>query len=125
MKNKKILKVGIIGSGFAASFHFEALKKVCAVDVDVLGAYSTNHERLKQFTEPKNIKSFATLNELIIECEVLHVCTPPATHEEIILKILQSDKYAIVEKPLTGYFGDDSTDFNGDHFSKRQGLFFS
>jgi len=28
----------------------------------------------------------------------------------------------IVEKPFTGYFGDGSTGFNGDEFSREKGL---
>jgi len=37
---KKQIKVGIAGSGFAASFHFEAIRKVFSVDVEVVGVYS-------------------------------------------------------------------------------------
>lgn len=33
-----------------------------------------------------------------------------------------SGVFAIVEKPLTGYFGDGSEDFNGDTFAKTDAL---
>ena len=38
------------------------------------------------------------------------------------LRSLEQDKFAIVEKPLTGYFGDGSEEFNGDTFPKQDAL---
>ncbi|MDA3867584.1 MAG: hypothetical protein PF489_12675 [Salinivirgaceae bacterium] len=38
--SKKILKAGIIGSGFAARFHFDALQRVHSAQVEVVGVFS-------------------------------------------------------------------------------------
>ena len=38
--NKKKVKTGIVGSGFAASFHYEALLKVYGTEIEVTGVYS-------------------------------------------------------------------------------------
>ena len=35
---------------------------------------------------------------------------------------LARDKFAVVEKPLTGYFGDGSAEFSGDRFPREAGL---
>lgn len=122
MINKKTLKVGIIGSGFAANFHYEALKRVHSVLLEIRGAYSTTQENLSAFTVPKNIESFERLADLIEACDVLHVCTPPATHERLIIEILKKNKHVIVEKPFTGYFGNNLNSFNGDDFPREEGL---
>jgi predicted dehydrogenase len=53
---------------------------------------------------------------------VVHICTPPALHEPIAVKALAMDKYPLVEKPFTGYFGDGSADFNGFVSPKRSAL---
>src|SRR5674476_269533 len=119
---KKILQAGIAGSGFAAKFHYDALQRVYSVKVDIAGAYSTSSSNLLHFTEPRNIKAFNSLDELIDNVDVVHVCTPPVTHEAIVVAALRKNKDVIVEKPFTGYFGDDSEAFNGDTFSKEQGL---
>jgi predicted dehydrogenase len=37
--------------------------------------------------------------------DVIHICAPPAAHEEMIRAGLQAGKHVICEKPLTGYFG--------------------
>jgi predicted dehydrogenase len=62
------------------------------------------------------------LEEVMDDVDVIHVCTPPVVHESIAIAALERNKYAIVEKPLTGYFGDGSEDFNGDSFPKKDAL---
>lgn len=120
--NKRITKAGIIGSGFAARFHYDALKRVFSTQVEVAGAYSTGTEELQQFAEKREIKAYTNLEELIDDCDVLHVCTPPVSHEPLVVAILAKNKHVIVEKPFTGYFGDGTTDFNGDLFPRETGL---
>lgn len=119
---KMELKAGIIGSGFAASFHFEALKRVSNIAVEVVGAYSRDQSKLKKFTDEKGIVAFEAMDQLIKSCDVLHICTPPVTHEPIAIQILKKDKHVIIEKPFTGFFGDGATSFNGDSFSRETGL---
>jgi predicted dehydrogenase len=120
--NKKVIRTGIIGSGFAAAFHFEALKRVYSVKVEVVGVYSKSQDELKEFCETNQVKAFDSMEDLIEASDILHVCTPPVTHEPIAVAVLKQDKDVIIEKPFTGYFGDGSTEFNGDTFPKQEGL---
>ena len=119
---KKVLRAGIIGSGFAAKFHYSAMKRVFSAKVEIVGAYSPNRQRLLDFTEPRGLRAFNNMEDLIKETDVIHVCTPPVTHEPIVIAALEQDKYVVVEKPFTGYFGDGSEEFNGDTFSRKEGL---
>lgn len=118
--NEKIVSAGIIGSGFAANFHYEAIKRIYSTKVEIAGAFSPRNSI--EFTFPRNIKNFDTLEELIDASDMLHVCTPPSTHEELVIAILKKGKHVIVEKPFTGYFGDGSSAFSGDTFSREEGL---
>ena len=120
--DKKELRAGIVGSGFAAKFHYEALQRVFSVKVDIVGAYSPSPQNLLSFAKSRHIQAFNSLDELIQNADVIHVCTPPVTHEPIVIAALQQNKYVIVEKPFTGYFGDGSESFNGDTFPKEKGL---
>jgi predicted dehydrogenase len=119
---KKTLRAGIIGSGFAARFHFEALKRVFSTAIEVVGAYSKSPDELTEFTNERNLQKFGSLEGLLASCDVVHICTPPVTHELLTVTALLSDKHVIVEKPFTGYFGDGSQEFNGDTFSREKGL---
>jgi predicted dehydrogenase len=121
----KIIKAGIIGSGFAANFHFEAIKRIYSTGVEVVGAFSPNAQRLNQFTNAMGITAYESLDTLMAASDVLHVCTPPYTHEALVIEVLQNGKHVIIEKPFTGYFGDGSPGFNGDNFSREQGLHFA
>lgn len=118
----KIIRTGIIGSGFAARFHYDSLQRVFSAKVEVAGVYSKSPDELKEFSETRGIKAFSSMEELIGASDILHVCTPPVTHEPIAIAVLKLDKDVIIEKPFTGYFGDGSKEFNGDTFPRETGL---
>ncbi|GAB3529520.1 Gfo/Idh/MocA family oxidoreductase [Pontibacter brevis] len=119
---KKVVRAGIVGSGFAAKFHYEALRRVFSAKVEIAGAFSPSPENLQAFTKDRNLKAFGSLEELLESSDVIHVCTPPVTHEPIVVAALKLNKHVIVEKPFTGYFGDGSEDFSGDTFPREEGL---
>jgi predicted dehydrogenase len=119
---QRTLQAGIVGSGFAAAFHYEALQRVFSARVAIAGVYSATAEKREAFARQRNIPVFHELDALLDNCDVVHVCTPPITHEPIVIAALQKGKHVIVEKPLTGYFGDGSDTFHGDTFSREAGL---
>lgn len=121
MARKKIT-AGFIGAGFAARFHYEALQRVTCATIDVAGVFSNAGEKLDRFASDFNVRISDTADDLMEKCDVLHVCTPPATHEHYIVNALGRGKDVIVEKPLTGYFGDGSPGFSGDTFPREEGL---
>jgi len=122
MGNKQRVRSGIIGTGFAGSFHFDAIQTVYGADVTVVGAYDLDPERAKAYAEERGIEAYTDLDALIDDCDVLHICTIVSSHEELAVRVLQKDKYAILEKPMTGYCGDGSEDFNGDTFPREEGV---
>lgn len=122
MQNKKNIKAGIVGSGFAASFHYAALLRVFSVTVEIAGVYSIDMDEAQSFAVSRGIKRYRTLQEIIAEVDVVHVCVPPAFHEEVVLSALEAGKHVIVEKPFTGYFGKQEEGFNGDIFPREEGL---
>ena len=115
---KKTVRTGIVGSGFSASFHFEAIRKVYGTDVDVRGVFSVDADQAAEYAEKRGITRFGSLEALLDEVDVVHVCTTATSHESVAVEALKHDTFAIVEKPLTGYFGDGSDDFNGETCDK-------
>jgi len=116
------VRAGIVGSGFAARFHYDALKRVFNVKVEIAGVYSITPEKLEEFTITRKLKACKSLDELIENSDIIHICTPPVTHESIIIAALKKNKHAIVEKPFTGYFGEGNDAFDGDTFPREKGL---
>lgn len=118
---KRTIRAGIVGSGFAARFHYDALQRVFSTKVEVAGAYSVSPANLQEFTGQRGIRAFDHLDELIDSSDIIHICTPPVTHEPIVIAALKKNKHVIVEKPFTGYFGDNTDEFSGDTFSREHG----
>lgn len=116
------LTAGIVGSGFSARFHFESLMRVHGASVTVGGVFSPTPEKRKAYAEAHRIPERSSLEELIEAVDVVHVCSPPKTHEEIAVAALAAGKSVIIEKPFTGYFGDGGTEFDGRRFPREEGL---
>jgi predicted dehydrogenase len=119
---KKTIRTGIVGAGFAAKFHYEAVTRLYSVNADVVGVFCRTKQACDTFAGERNIKAFDSLEALLDNVDVIHVCTPPVSHESIAVAALRRNRFAIVEKPLTGFFGDGSENFNGESFSKQKAL---
>jgi len=119
---KKTIRTGIVGSGFSATFHFDALTRVHGANVDVVGVYSKDQAGGAAYAQSRGIRAFESLEALLGEVDVIHVCTPPVTHEPISVAGLERDKFVVCEKPLTGYFGDGSPDFHWERADKSAAL---
>ena len=104
MRAKKTVRAGIVGSGFAAKLHIDAMARVHGVNVDAVGVYSPTAANAKRFAAAHDIPAHDGLDSLIAACDVVHVCAPPAAHEPVAVAALRAGKHAIVEKPLTGAF---------------------
>jgi predicted dehydrogenase len=113
------IRVGLVGARFAARFHWEGLSRVYGVPVQVVGVTARTAEARDAFAKEKNIRPFATFGELCEAVDVIDLCTPPSSHEELAVQALRQGKHVILEKPFTGYYGDGTADFQGNAFSKK------
>jgi predicted dehydrogenase len=120
--SKKTIRSGIVGAGFSAAFHFEALQRVYGTNVEVVGVHSRRRDRGEAFAQKRDIRFFDRLDVLLDEVDAIHICTPPVSHETIALAGLWRDKFVLCEKPLTGWFGDGSEDFHWDRADKQTAL---
>jgi len=113
------VRVGIVGARFAANFHWEGLRRVFGVPVEIVGVTSKTAEARDAFAQAKGIRAFNTFEELCEHVDVIDLCTPPASHEALATQALALGKHVIIEKPLTGYYGPGTDSFHGASFSKE------
>ena len=113
------VRVGIVGAKFAARFHYEGLRRVYGVPVEIVGATSRTKETAESFARERGLKAFATFEELCDACDVVDLCSPGNTHEPLAVEALRRGKHVIIEKPFTGYYGPGTEDFRGNTFSKE------
>jgi predicted dehydrogenase len=87
---------GIVGTGFIAAVHVEALRRL---DVDVLGVVGSTPERA---AEARLGNVYESLGELLEDdrVDVVHVTTPNHLHYPQVKEVLAAGKHVVCEKPL-------------------------
>lgn len=116
------IRVGFVGARFAAEFHWDAMRRVYGVPIEMAGVTSRTAEARDTFAREKGIRSFESFEELCAAVDVVDLCTPPSSHESLSIQALQLGKHVIIEKPLTGYYGSGVDSFRGDSYPKEQML---
>jgi len=92
-------KVGIIGCGHISDTHIKAWNK--SVNSRVFGLFDISKDLMSTKAKKYSIgNTFTSLDEMIKECDVLDVCTPPHTHFAICKQIIEARKDLLIEKPL-------------------------
>lgn len=93
------MKALIIGCGYIARTHIEAIRRL---GHEVCGAVGRDPERTEAFASELGIPAhFTDLAEaLAADADVVHICTPPHDHAELVRACLAAGRHVICEKPL-------------------------
>ena len=86
--NKKTVRAGIVGAGFSARFHYEAISKVHGTNVDVKGVYALDKPQAAEFAATRGIRAYDSLEALLDDVDVVHCCVVVAGHEEVAVAAL-------------------------------------
>jgi predicted dehydrogenase len=109
MKNKKELRIGLIGTGFMGRTHTNGYKRVSdffpALEYrPVLKAVcSRNKEKVQAFADQWGYESIETDWKNVIsrkDIDAVDICTPNDTHAEISIAAAKAGKMVLCEKPL-------------------------
>lgn len=99
---KKILKIGVIGCGWAGgTLHIPTLQSLSEAQVVALADINQFH--LTQVGDMFHIQNrYTDFKDLLKnqEVEVIAVCVPASSHVEIALAALDAGKHVFIEKPL-------------------------
>lgn len=106
----KTVKIGVIGSKFAADFHLRNLWRLREAKVEVVAVASRNRENAAAFAQKYAIPEWYDDYRYILDRKDIHLvdlCLPTDLHERFAIEAAEAGKHIICEKPLTGYFGKD------------------
>jgi predicted dehydrogenase len=95
------IRTGIIGTGFSAISHIEAIARI--PNIEVVAIVSSSEERGKRFAQKCGIeKTYTNPSDLInnTNVDVIHNCTPNHLHFPINKEVLIAGKHLLCEKPL-------------------------
>lgn len=104
------VRIGIVGSQFAARFHIKSLEKLRGVKADVVAVASRQIEHAATFAGQFGIPHYYNDYRRLLErndIDVIDLCIPTDLHAEFCIEAARAGKHIICEKPLTGYFGKD------------------
>ncbi len=108
------VRIGIVGAGFAARFHFHNLRRVHSIPVHIAGIASRSPQSREAFAHDHSVPTFDSFEALCDASDIIDLCSPPSTHEFLAIEALRRGKHIVVEKPFTGYFGSGAPDFRGN-----------
>lgn len=93
------MKVGIWGTGNIANTHAEALK---GIGITIGAVVNRSYEKAKEFAERWGVEAYGIDPKILMNdgIEVVHVCTPPNLHYEMVKTLLNNGKHVLCEKPL-------------------------
>lgn len=98
------IRAAVIGTGFIGAVHAEAIRRVGAELVGVLGS---SPERGSAGAQRIGTTAFASLEELLAsDVDVVHVTSPNSLHAEHAVAALQAGKHVVCEKPLATTLSD-------------------
>lgn len=97
----RLVKVGVIGTGFIGPAHIEAARRTFLAEV--IGLADINEEVARYKAEQYAVsRCYGDYRELLRDddVEVVHICTPNYLHYEMSREALLAGKHVICEKPL-------------------------
>jgi predicted dehydrogenase len=105
----KPIGIGLAGARFGARLHLANYATLPPGQVEIRGVCSRTRETAAKLAGEAKIP-FVTgdFDELLArpDIDVIDVCTPSSLHHEFAIRAAEAGKHIIMEKPLTGYFGE-------------------
>jgi predicted dehydrogenase len=105
----KTLGLGLVGARYGARMHLANYAKLPKGLVEVRGVCARSQASAAALAQEAQIP-FATddFAQLLArpDIDVVDLCVPPALHHTFAIRAADAGKHIIMEKPLTGYFGE-------------------
>jgi len=98
-------RVGLVGCGVISSAHLKAWSKVPGFQVD--SVFDLDRALATKRAGEFDVSTIhGDLDTLIASCDVVDVCTPPASHASIATAVVAAGRHLVIEKPLVTDAGD-------------------
>jgi len=96
------LRIAIVGTGNVARAHAEALAAVTSAQAALIAVMDVDESQLSSFGAEFGVRgTYRHLADLLSQGrpDLVHICTPPATHYPLALGCLRAGVSVLVEKP--------------------------
>ena len=97
VQNKRIQRIGIVGTGRIAERFVPEVKLVSGINVQ--GVYNPHLESASRFAEKWEIDAYQEIEEFYEAVDAVYIASPHETHYDYIKAALEHGKHALCEKP--------------------------
>ncbi|PBQ30374.1 oxidoreductase [Sphingobacteriaceae bacterium] len=94
-----IKDIALIGLGYIGKIHLRLLKE--NPNWNLVGVFDIDQKITKDLALQYNVKAYHSLEETLLECEVVDITTPSSTHFDIAKQAIIAGKHIFIEKPVT------------------------
>jgi predicted dehydrogenase len=104
-----VVRIGMVGARFGATLHMQNLLPMRGQQVEMVGVCSKNRESAQAFAQRFEVPFVTTEFRALLDrkdVDAVDLCVPPSVHHTLAIQAAEAGKHVIVEKPLTGYFGE-------------------
>jgi predicted dehydrogenase len=104
-----VLRIGIVGARFAAELHATNLHRLRGTRAELTAVCARTRAQAEAFAKQHAIANVFTDYRDLVESpvvDVVDICATTNAHAAIAVAAARAGKHVIVEKPLTGYFGE-------------------
>jgi UDP-N-acetyl-2-amino-2-deoxyglucuronate dehydrogenase len=92
------LQVGVVGCGDIFPDHWKGWNGLAWCKVQAV--FDADPSVLKRVVQQFGVKGVSSLDQLIDDCDVIDICTPPDSHAQIALAALEKRCHLLIEKPV-------------------------
>jgi predicted dehydrogenase len=100
---KSVVRLGVVGYGFIAQKHIQAYQRVAHPRV-VLSAVCDRNAEVEKLVKAKfgSARFYSDLDAMLESeaLDLIHISTPPLTHEPLSVKCMEKGYSVVVEKPM-------------------------
>ncbi len=97
-QNKRIQRIGVIGTGRIAERFIPEAKLVSGVSTQ--GVYNPHHESAARFAKKWEINAYTNLEDFYAAVDAVYVASPHETHYGYVKSALEHGKHVFCEKPM-------------------------
>lgn len=108
----KTVRVGMVGAGFAASFHLAAYRRVAEIPVELAGITSRTASKAVALAREFGVQRiYPDLSSMLVDPDIdlVDLCVPVHLHHRMAIQAARAGKDVVCEKPLLGFAGEGRT----------------
>jgi predicted dehydrogenase len=96
----RALRVGLVGFGAVGRLHCEAYRGL--PDIDVVAVTDSDPVRAAVASQEYSLRAYPSLDDMLsnVSLDIACILTPPAVHEDLVLRCAAGGLHVLCEKPL-------------------------